>query len=159
MLKSEYPSIPFYNHLIKGFLVKRFDNQISFCSPYRKNDSKVVYSSSIDPSMMVSKLQVFNEARSTGLLLRQKLRAMSFGLEDSFCDSNDLANSIRDTRMPESVVEFMPAFLNIRKADFVKFHNSLTTEGVSSSDDEEDENNDCHSRSELKANVPKKIRY
>ena len=163
---EEVPGVQFQNKHIKSFLVRRFNEQISFCAPYRKNESEVIYPSSIDPALMIQKLQVLNELKTAGRILRSKLREMSFNLDDSFCDSVDLQNSMNQTRMPESVIEFLGALLNINKRDFVQYQKKMTN-GVSfesdddDDDDADDDANDVHNSIHQPINkctkVPKKM--
>ena len=102
---------------------------------------------------MVAKLQVLNELKSVGKFLRGKLKEMSFGLEDSFCDANDLKASVRNTRMPESVMEFLGALLNISKADFVRFQKRVADEELPEYNDDDDDVEDDNTN----RRIPKKI--
>ena len=61
---------------------------------------------------MVAKLQVLNEFKSAGKFLQSKLRETYFGLDNNFCDAADPQASVRNTRMPESVMKFLGALLN-----------------------------------------------
>ena len=155
-LSQKNPGIQFYNNIIKDFLLKRFSDRISFCPPYRKNESEVVFPSTIDPKSMIAKLQVLNELRSAGKVLRSKLRDMSFGLDDSFCDAEDLRASLRDTRMPESLIEFLGAFLNISKADF---QNQIETDNPFQSEEDYNEDNahDDNSTLSESSTIPNKL--
>ena len=157
LLSVEHPNSKFYNHKIKKFLVDKFGDQLSFCKPFRKNDSEVVFSSSIDPAVMVQKFQVLNEVKSAGKILRSKLRGMSFGLKDKFCDVVDLQTALRDTRMPESVMDFLGALLNISKASFLKYQKSVTTEALVDTDIENEDEAESSQSETLRVKSPKKI--
>ena len=154
-LSAEHPNSKFYNHKIKKFIVDKFCDQVSFCKPYRKSDSEVVFSSSIDAASMIQKLQVLNEVKSAGSILRRKLRGMTFGLEDRFCDAVDLQTALRDTRMPESVMDFLGGLLNISKATFLKYQKSVATDTIADTDDETEYEND--ETESVLTKCPKKI--
>ena len=92
------------------FLQHTFYDQISFCQPYRKEQSEVVYSSSIDPSHMVAKIQALDMFDTVGKALRSALQDVDFGLQDSFCDKIDLMESLLKTKIPESLITFYVHF-------------------------------------------------
>ena len=84
----------FYNHHIKNFISKQFESKVSFCAPFRKYESEVVFPSWISQTEMVSKLQALDSVSVAAKLLRSELQKVDFSLSDSFCDKTALENSI-----------------------------------------------------------------
>ena len=62
-LSRSWLGIPFHNHKIKSYVQRVFGERISFCQPYRKNESEVLFPSSIKPSDMVAKMQLLDTKR------------------------------------------------------------------------------------------------
>ena len=135
-LEVIHPNINFQNHHIKDFLEKKFSEKVLFCMPYVKKDSTIVYPSHITTEQIVAKIQYHNTAKSAGQMLRDQLQLVDFGLEDSFCDKDDLYDSWSNTRMPETLIEFFSGLLNMSKADLI----SPLYEPIDSEDDFEDDN-------------------
>ena len=59
-IAQKRPGTPFYNQLIKAYIKNSFGPSISFCKPFRKYDSEVVFPSSISPADMVAKIQTLD---------------------------------------------------------------------------------------------------
>ena len=111
-LEKLYPDVTFYNKTIKKFLMETFPNSLSFCKPFKANDSTIVYPSHISTEDIVAKIQHLDILQSAGSIIRQNLmKDVNFGLEDSFCDNINLLDSWRKTKMPETLMEFFLAFL------------------------------------------------
>ena len=128
----------FYNHHIKNFISKQFESKVSFCAPFRKYESEVVFPSWISQTEMVSKLQALDSVSVAAKLLRSELQKVDFSLSDSFCDKTALENSMQTTRMPHSLLTFFSVLLNIPKYILVQHDNKLMGDLL---DDEDYENN------------------
>ena len=118
-LQEIHPEIRFHNHKIKEFLSQKFASKISFCKPYKQNDSTIVYPSHIT-NQILAKIQNLNLLKKAGEVIRKQLQQVDFGLNDSFCDCNDLKDSWSTTRMPETLVEFFSGLLKVSKADLIR---------------------------------------
>ena len=91
-------------------------------------------------------------------MIRMALKQVDFGLQDSFCDSNDLNDSWDQTRMPECLIEFFTSLLNMRKSDLIGSNRNSLVDDIDTEDHENDEmNNDSkdedHSLNEEKTPV------
>ena len=65
---------------------------------------------------MVQKLHTLDVMRNAGNILRESfLKEVDFGLDDSFCDKQDLTASWASQRMHESAAEFLSVRYNISK--------------------------------------------
>ena len=144
-LAASYPGHSFYNHKIKKYLCSAYPAQLTFCTPYKKNESEIVYSSTVTSSAILAKLSHLNIAKQAGKMIRDALKKVDFGLQDSFCDSDDLNDSWNQTRMPECLIEFFTTVLNTRKADLIS---SNRTSSVADSDENEGDETDYESEDE-----------
>jgi hypothetical protein len=141
-LSDKCPELKFYNKLIKKFILENYGEQVTFCEPHRKYESEVVFSSSISPADMVKKIQIHESVAYTGKLIREKLRTVDFGLDDSFCDEADLHDAMK-TKLPEEVITFLANLLNIPKSKFMsETENCGSTSGSEEEDEENGINND-----------------
>ena len=105
---------------------------------------------------MVAKIQALDMFDTVGKALRSELQDVDvdFGLQDSFCDKIDLMESLLKTKLPESLITFLCAFLKMNKADFINF----SEEKMEFLDDEPNESstdNDDHV--DQKLGTPKKM--
>ena len=67
-LQEIYTSKMFYNNTIKKFLEEyseEFSAPISFCKPYKNNDSTIIYPSYLTTEQIVARIQNLNLAKST----------------------------------------------------------------------------------------------
>ena len=95
--------ISFHKHHIKSFISEVDGDRISFFNPHRKNESEVVFPSSISPSEIVQKLQILDSVVYTGRVLRENLLKVVFWLSDVILDETALNNAYRETKVPEIV--------------------------------------------------------
>ena len=135
-LSEKWPGISFRNHHIKLFISEVYGERISFCSPHRKNESEVVFPSSINPSEIVQKLQILDSVTYTGRVLREKLLEVDFGLTDVILDETALNDAYHKTKVPEIVMTFMSALLNIPKTRLMTEKSCY--DGTSDVEEEED---------------------
>ena len=89
-LSDKLPYMSFYNHKIKEYIALEYNQpepKVSFCNPFRKNQSEVAYPSWISEAEMAAKLQTLDVISDAGKALRSELRReVDFHLDDSFCD-------------------------------------------------------------------------
>ena len=147
-LTEHCPEVSFYNHKIKSYLLKEFSDKVSFCKPIKKNESEIVYSSSVTSSAILAKLNSLNVAKKAGEMIRTALQTVDFMLEDSFCDSNDLNDAWDNTQMPEVLAEFFTGFYNIRKSDLIAKKYNHDDDCNEPDEDDEDASQDIVSNKE-----------
>ena len=71
----------------------------------------------IKPGDLASKIKKLDILRESGTLLRELLQDVDFGLDDKFCDVEEIKNSRENTHMPEGLLTFLPPlsiFLKLR---------------------------------------------
>ena len=149
---QQIPGFHIRNDKLKQFVESSFGKLVAFCKPFRKNDSEVVYPTSISKESMIARFQVLDEVADTGKLLRERLKEVVFDLDDKFCDQDDLSNALFATRIPETVLTFLCSLLNLKKADFLCKKLTSSDEHSDSSDSDRDESLDSDD-----TNSPKKI--
>ena len=71
-----------------------------------------MYPSSIAKYQIIAKIKHLNIIKTAGKLIRPTfLNDVNFGLDDSFCNHADLADSWTKTKMPEVMMECFQASL------------------------------------------------
>ena len=81
------------NDEIKIFLEEFFGNSIQFfesCESERQNQSSVVLSSSMDITDVINTLLLVDAFKSASRTIREKLLNVDFGLQNTFCDAEEL---------------------------------------------------------------------
>ena len=86
-LRSVIWSIPMK---VKIFPEEFFGNSIQFCKSDRQNQSSMVFCSSIDITDFINTLQSLDSVKSAAQTIRDKLLNVDFGLQDKFCDAEEL---------------------------------------------------------------------
>ena len=112
------------NKEIKSFLIDELGDTILFCQPERKNQSQFVFSSSIDVNHVVNSLRNLNVIKEAAITIRKSPLEVNFGLDDSFCDAQQLKQSWRETKIPSSLVTFFSALFNISSTKLMKSETS-----------------------------------
>ena len=75
---------------VKIFPEEFFGNSIHFCKSDRQNQSSMVFSSSMDITDFINTLQLLDSVKSAEETIRDKLLNVDFGLQDKFCDAEEL---------------------------------------------------------------------
>ena len=103
---------------IELFLVELFGSSIQFCSSERKNESLMVFSimvfsSEIELQDIVKKMRSLDSIKTAAATIRQSLLDLDFGLDDKFCDAEELKEASRKKVMPDVLLTFSTLF-NLR---------------------------------------------
>ena len=85
------------NNEVKNFLEEFFGDSIQFCESDRQNQSTMVYSSSLDITDVINTLRSLDGVKSAAQIIRDKLLNIDFGLQDKFCDTEELKLAWRTT--------------------------------------------------------------
>ena len=75
---------------VKIFPEEFFGNSIQFCKSDRQNQSSMVFCSSIDITDFINTLQSLDSVKSAAQTIRDKLLNVDSGLQDKFCDAEEL---------------------------------------------------------------------
>ena len=98
------------NKEIKLFLVELFGSLIQFCPSERKNGSLMVFSSEIELQAIVKKMHSLDNIKTAAATIRQSLLDLDFGLDDKFCDAEELKEASRKKVMPDVLLTFSTLF-------------------------------------------------
>ena len=130
VLTDANPTLTFYNHLIKRYIVQEFGKRITFCNQHRKNESQVIYPSHITPGDIVARLQEMDNLKSAAKTVRNDLLTKTdFGLSGKLCDKHDLEEAWKKSAMTENIATFLSALLDVRKTDLLmECHNDRTND-------------------------------
>ena len=126
---------------MKQFLMEKYGNDIVITENARANESDIFYSSKITAADLLVKIKNQNLMQEAGRQLAKDFDDIGFGLEDSFCDSEDLRAAWEKTRTPDSWITLLSSFLDYPKYKLFKskaqeFNDLLNDEGYGSDEDE-----------------------
>ena len=96
----------FVNHEVKRFLVEEFGDEIKICEPEQKNQSQFVFSSSVSVEDVVKSPRSLNAVKTAALEIRNALLKVDFGLDDRFCNAQELKDSLQNTKVPDVLLSF-----------------------------------------------------
>ena len=99
------------NNEVKNFLEEFFGDSIQFCESDRQNQSTMVYSSLLDITDVINTLRSLDGVKSTAQIIRDKFLNIDFGLQDKFCDAEELKLAWRTTKIPDELLVFSLSFL------------------------------------------------
>ena len=105
---------------LKNFRSEAFGESIQFCKPESKNESMLVFSLKISVSDVVNTIRSTDISRTDGLEIRKALMTLEFGLENKFCDAQELENAWENTSIPDTVITFLAALFNIKRISFLQ---------------------------------------
>lgn len=103
------------NNEVKLRLQRRCEDEISFSSPHIKNASLMVFSSKLGIDEIVKRMWKVDNIKAGAKEIREALQKVDFGLAHKSCDSDELKTSWMATEMPDEMLTFMSAFLDINK--------------------------------------------
>ena len=115
------------NNEIRGFLIEEFADSISFCDPERKNQSLFAFSSLIEVQDVINSLRNIDVVKSAAIEIRKSLLDVNFGLENCFCDANQLKQSWNETKIPDVLLSFFATFFNVSSTKLMR---SEITSGI-----------------------------
>lgn len=101
---------------VKKFLLQVYDEQIQFCPSVRKYEPLLVFSSDLSRDDLARVIRSRNTVRDAGDILRKALLKVDFGLQDKFCDSENLETSWTGTKIPDALLTFFSSLFGVRKA-------------------------------------------
>ena len=119
------------NQHIKTVLEEHCGDDVQFCDSERKNESSMVFSSEINITDVVNIVRYLDSIKSAAKAIREALLKVDFGLEDKFCDAEELRHSWCTTRMLDELISFFSVMFNIKKTTLLKlYHNGDNSEDI-----------------------------
>ena len=82
-----------YNRDVKRFLIEHYGNDIQCSANNKRNESNMVCSAHITASEIARKVKHLDLVEKAGESLRQAMKEVDFGLDDRFCDADELQRS------------------------------------------------------------------
>ena len=105
-LIKEEEGVDIFTNEIKLFIKETFGDRIQFCVAERKHQSILVCSPSIIVNDAINLLRNTNVVKEAASKLRHALLNIDFGIDDKFCDSEELKTSWQTIRMPDDLITF-----------------------------------------------------
>ena len=105
---------------MKQMMSDEFSDSITFIPNPRINESDIVFSSDITKAELAVKINNLDVMKKSGEQLRQSLLDVDFGLDDKFCDADDLKDAWENTIMPSELSTFFSSLFNIPKHKLFK---------------------------------------
>ena len=139
-LIKEKEGVDIFTNEIKLFMKETFGDRIQFCAAERKNQSILVCSSSITVNDAINLLRNTNVVKEAASKLCHALLKIDFGIDEKFCDSEELKTSWQTTRMPDDLITFLCELNNTNKSSFL--HSYFSTEVANDNDEDENEQYD-----------------
>lgn len=109
-----------YNNEIKGFLVRAYQETITFCESKRKNEPMLVFSSKLSTDQLAAKIRSHDAVKEAGDIIRNAMQSIDFNLQDKFCDATELRRSWENTKMPDILLTFFSSLLKINKSHLLQ---------------------------------------
>ena len=141
------------NKELKLLLSNYFGNSIKFSKPTEANKPLMFFSSSLQTEEVADVIRSCNPVTECALLLRESLKKLDFGLNDKFCDAQDMRNSWTESKIPEVFIKFFSTLFDIDEKSLEE------CEILENEDDEELEIGKYSHRWNLKAQTLLQIMY
>ncbi len=98
--------ISFSNRDIRMLLIDRFGEDVSFCKPKAANQSASVFLNNITKEEMVDRIRHIDVMKESACKIRQLLLKEDFGLQDKFCDAEELHDAWDSIEIPKDIKTF-----------------------------------------------------
>ena len=143
----------FRNRDVKIFLINHLGNEIKFTYPSVVNKSVMVYS--VPSNVLADHIRSVDPVQVCASLIRDALNDFDFGLDDRFCDAQDLKHALCDMSIPDPLLWFFGHLYNFNPQTYPAAAKALMTdEHLTDQDsDEEDDNATQSSQSDGELSV------
>ena len=125
------------NKEVKLFMLKHFQDKIQFCESEQANKSLLAFSSDLEMRDVIKKLRSLNTVKMTTQTIRKCLLEDDFGLEDKYCDAQELNHSWKDIVLPTGLGAFFSVIYNVNQT-------KLLAESTTNCDDSTEEENEVN---------------
>ena len=119
-------------------MIEHFQDVIKFCQSEHRNESLLAFSSELEMRDVIQKLRSLSNIKAAAQAIRKSLLEAEFGLEDKFCDAQELKESWENIVLPTSVCAFFSILFDINQIKLMT-HNLEEHSSVSDGDDSMDE--------------------
>ena len=97
---------------VKLFMLEHFQGTIQFCESEQANKSLLAFSSDLEMRDVIKKLRSLNTVKIAAQTIRKCLLEADFGLEDKYCDAQELNHSWKDMVLPTRLGAFFSVLYN-----------------------------------------------
>ena len=101
---------------VKCFLIKEHGDNIKFNESVRKNASPFVFPAEAKVEHVINSLLNINTAKSAAEVIKESLLGVHCNLDDSFCGTQDLKQSWRQTKVPDALMIFFLCFNKLKQS-------------------------------------------
>ena len=140
MINSDIVDANLSNKEIKMFISEHFSDSITFCKSERENKSLFVFSSNVGIEDILNSLRSLDSIKSAALDIRRALLDVDFGLNDKFCDADELKDSWKNPQVLEVLLSFFATLFNIKKTSLAKYDFDSGSDPLHDDEKEEDDN-------------------
>lgn len=112
---------------VRTFIENSYQNNISFINSTQRNQSALVFKSSITRDDDIRRLSSVNIIENIAKLIKESLSKVIFGLNDRFCEMLDLEDVWNDLEIPDPLLKFFSIFFNYLEEDFQSYKNHEPT--------------------------------
>ena len=124
---------------MKSFLIEHYGNDIQFSANNKKNESDMVFSAHITASEIARKVKHLDVVEKAGESLRQAMKEVDCGLDDRFCDADELQRSWETIVMPDVWLTLYASVYHIPKSKLLKIKMVQMPDDESDGNDSDDE--------------------
>ena len=119
-------------------MLKHFHDKIQFCESEQANKPLLAFSSELEMRDVIKKLRSLNTVKIAAQTIRKCLLEADFGLEDKYCDAQELNHSWKDMVLPTRLGAFFSVLYNVNQTKLL----AETTTNCDDSTEEESEVNE-----------------
>ena len=101
------------NKEVKLFMLEHFQDKIQFCESEQANKSLLALSSDLEMRDVIKKLQSMNTVKIAAQTTRKCFLEADFGLEDKYCDAQELNHSWKDMVLLAGLGAFFSVLYNV----------------------------------------------
>ena len=113
--EGEVLSRTMYNRDMKKLLLDHYGELNTIAPNTQANEPDLFFSSTITAANIAVKLKNQDILKEAASQIREALLKVDFGLQDSFCDSNDLRESWETTPIPDCLLTFYSVLYSVPK--------------------------------------------
>ena len=141
-LNSIEENSDFRNRDVKVFLMDQFGGKIDFTYPSAVNKSIMVFS--VPNNVLADHIRSVDPVQVCASAMRKALNDYDFGLEDSFCDAQDLKHALSNMNIPEPVLRFFSHLYNFNPTTYTQAAAAVMTEDNLTSELSDDDTDGAH---------------
>ena len=107
------------NREVKLFTLEHFQDKIHFCESEQTNKSLPPFSSDLAMRDAIKRLWSLNTVKIAAQTIRKYLLEPDFGLEDKYCDAQELNHSWKDILLPAGLGALFSILYNVDKQSYL----------------------------------------